>query len=364
MKVEQMMTRELITMESTETLSMAITKMRENGVHSLPLTNDGKYLGLVVYRDIMRRRSIQPRAKVSNFMISTEELSPGEEADSAVQKMHSSGLPTLPVLEKRKLVGILSRFDIAKNVQVIMDVSEIRCLEVKSPDPIYVKSGDSIESAIEEIRGLDEYEVPVGDESGKLVGILRSERVMEQSLGNRQKIQYGQYSSEKIKTRVIVSSMMDPPLSVNDRNSLAQACETMVKGKLNMIPVVDSDQKITGVIAMDDVIDILAKPTEKEGLLVNISGLGVGDDNLYDIAYGLSEKFAQKLGKLFGVTSGILNIHVIRYNTEGSTKYSVRTRLTAGKIYMSVNSYNWNFGECISDIYEDYEARLTKHKKR
>ncbi|MCL4342340.1 MAG: CBS domain-containing protein [Candidatus Thermoplasmatota archaeon] len=364
MKVEQMMTRELITLEASEPLSAALTKMRENSIHSLPLIKGGKYQGLVVYRDIMRRRSIQPRAKVASFMITTAELSPDEDGLSAVQKLHSSGLPALPVTDKKKLVGILSRFDIAKYVQEISDVSGIMALEVKTVDPISVNVGDSIENAVEAMRKLDEYEVPVSDDSGKLAGVLRLESIMEMTMADRQRIQYGQYTSEKSKSKVIVSSLMDDPVSVTDRDPLSKACSEMVKLRMHIIPVVDSSQKITGVIGIDDIIDILARPAGKQGLLVTITGLGPGDEDLYDIAYGLSEKFAQKLGKMFGVKSALLNIHVIRYNTEGSTKYSVRTRLTAGKIYMSVNSYDWNFGKCVYEIFEGYEARLIKQKKR
>lgn len=364
MNVEDIMTSEVICLDAEDTLSRAMNKMRENSIHSIPITKDGKYAGMIVYRDLMKRRSIQPKSKVVNFMISTDSLSRGESVESAIQKIHASGLPALPVVEGKKVVGIVSRFDLIKRLDEIMDISRIRNLEVKTSDPIYVEAGESADSAIEKIRDLDEYEVPVGDKDGNLVGILRLERIVEQLIGDREKIPYGQYTSQRVRTKVIVSSIMENPVSVSDSDSVMKTCQIMARERLHMVPVTDVEMKITGVVGVDDIIDIMASGSEKEDLLVNITGLGIGDEDLYDICFGMAEKFAQKLGRNFGVNSGILNIHVIKYKEEGSVKYSVRTRLTAGRIYMSVNSFDWNFGKCLSDIFENYETRLSKIKKR
>ncbi|MCL4314904.1 MAG: CBS domain-containing protein [Candidatus Thermoplasmatota archaeon] len=364
MNVEDIMTEEVISLDAEETMSKAINRMRDNSIHSIPVTSNGKYAGMIVYRDLMKRRSIQPNSKVVNFMISTDTLSKGEAVESAIQKIHSSGLPSLPVVEKNKVVGIVSRFDLIKQLDRIMDISRIRNLEIKTSDPVYVEAEESADSAIEKIRDLDEYEAPVGDREGKLVGILRLERIVEQLMGDREKIPYGQYTSQRVRTKVIVSSIMENPVSVSDSDSVMETCQKMVSERLHMVPVTDRDMKITGVVSIDDIIDILASSHEREGFLVNISGLGIGDEDLYDISYGMAEKFVQKLGRNFGLTSGILNIHVIKYKEEGSVKYSVRTRLTAGRVYMSVNSFDWNFGKCLSDIFENYETRLSKTRRK
>lgn len=366
MKVSDVMvSRNLVTVSNTENVGEAISKMRETGIHQVPVLSGKRYLGMLSYREILRRRSIFPSSKVESVMIKTPKLTPGENLNTAIRLFKETGIPALPVVQKGLLVGLVSRTDILKNISHIVPAGRVRVSEIMTDDPVLVSEEESLEQAIEKVRGLDESEIPVVNASGILTGVLRVDELTSDALmPGKEKHGRRDWTGNPEKLDVKVDSLMSIPFSVKPTTHIEDVSSTLIENRSHMVPVTDDAGRVIGVVDVYDIINAIEAGRKREGVLIQVSGLGPYDDDLYDIIYFEAEKFLSRIAKLAGIKSGTFNVHVAKYHSEGRIKYSVRTKLFGGSINMSVSDYDWNFGKCVARILETYENRLKKLREK
>ncbi len=363
-KASEILTQKVLTVDHEATLSEAMGKMIENRIHTLPVMDGKKYIGMASYREILRRKSVNPKSKIVNFSVPSPGVEENTPIEDIVRTLRDSGLRAVPVLRKGAITGIISRTDILRRIDDIMDASAIRCRDMMSTNPMSVRMDDGIEKAQEIFKTLDVTELPVVNDSGKVEGILRIADISPEILGGREKISYGQVTGSKHSPTAKASSLMSIAVTADENDSLSACSKKMVENKLHVIPVSDRNGKLVGVIENSDIIDFIAGQYSQGGLLISVSGLESDEESLLDATFFLGDKFVQKFARLTGHRNGTLNIHVIKYNTEGEIKYSVRTRLLSGNITMSIDSFDWNYAKCLSEIFDVYEKRLKKTLKK
>ena len=92
--------------------------MHEHGIRRLPVTVDGKLVGMIVEHDIekaMRRPGVIPQTPVDWIMTKKVITANAEEEITiAVQKLIKYKISGLPVVEGEQLIGIISEMDILK----------------------------------------------------------------------------------------------------------------------------------------------------------------------------------------------------------------------------------------------------------
>lgn len=117
-RVGDFMTHELVTLQEGDDLALAEQTLRLGGVRHLPVVRDGKLVGLVTNRDLLRAAiSHAPRAtKISDVM--TRDLTIAAPTTSLVQAarvMLDRKFGCLPVCEPDgKLVGIITESDFVR----------------------------------------------------------------------------------------------------------------------------------------------------------------------------------------------------------------------------------------------------------
>lgn len=370
MIVKEIMTTQPVVIDiRSATISDAMEKMRGVDVHQIPAVNGKKYIGMLNYREIMRRRSLQLSAKAENYIISSPSLSPEDDVGDVIRLIIDTGLSAFPVLSKGKLLGIVSRSDVIQNMEKVIGTRDLRNRQIMSTEPIIVREDDDVEDAAIKMRGLEETEIPVVDHQQKLSGILRLDDIAADTF-KRQKQSIrgtgdpaGDRTGDMVKVRVTSSSLMDNPAWVFPQDSITKTAEILTERRLHIVPVVDDEMKIEGIVGISDIIDALDE-REKEGMLIVVSGLDPDERDVYDITYAMASKFLIRFSKITGLSHGKLNIHVAKYQTEGKTKYSVRTKIIAEPLVIGIDHHDWNYGKCLSFIFETYEPRLRKWKTR
>jgi len=144
MLVKDIMTRELITVKSTETIREAMAKSHERRIRHLPVVDEGKLIGIVSDRDL-RYACPSPysgengpcwQIKVKDVMqkkvITAHPLDPVEEA---AKMMLENRVGCLPVLLEDELVGIVTQGDIVMAFAELMGVYKRSSrIEVRVPD--------------------------------------------------------------------------------------------------------------------------------------------------------------------------------------------------------------------------------------
>ena len=114
----EIMTRDLLTVEPSDTLGEAAQKMTERGVGSVVVSDYGRMIGILTERDLLRAvagRIHSSEARVREWMtsdpVTVTEQTPVEEAGRI---MLEHGFRHLPVVDGERPVGIVSIRDLAQ----------------------------------------------------------------------------------------------------------------------------------------------------------------------------------------------------------------------------------------------------------
>lgn len=118
MKVENIMAKNIVSLQSEDTVAHAANLMKEHGVGALPVCNDNKVTGIITDRDIALRsvamgENVQNQS-VKNIMTSNPvTISPNINATEAAEIMSKKQIRRLPVVEDKNIVGMVSLGDIS-----------------------------------------------------------------------------------------------------------------------------------------------------------------------------------------------------------------------------------------------------------
>jgi CBS domain-containing protein len=139
MNIEQIMTRDVITVTPDTSIHEAATLMADHGISGLPVIDgEGRLVGIISEGDlILRQRSRSKRPWWRSFFTDGERLareyrksagttvgevmthpvisiSPVFAVETAASILHARGIRRLPVVRNEKVVGLISRGDLIK----------------------------------------------------------------------------------------------------------------------------------------------------------------------------------------------------------------------------------------------------------
>jgi CBS domain-containing protein len=260
MKIQDIMTPDPLTVTDDAGLDEAMTLMDERDVRHLPVVDAaGEVVGVVSDRDIVGAngwlpwriherldpRSHEPRVR---DVMRPEPVTVTAEDDVllAAGEMLSRTLGCLPVLNGRKLVGIVSDTDLIRAFRK-------RCRERDDDafDPpvsgrmsghaTEVPWSTTIGQALDVCHSAGIRHLPVV-ENGLLVGIL-SDRDLRRALGSRRDLES---PIEEVMSRRV--------FTVEPEDRLSAACDVMLDHKISAVPVV-ADATPVGILTTTDLLD-------------------------------------------------------------------------------------------------------------
>ena len=121
MKVAQVMSSDVASIETRDTLQAAAAKMAEINVGSLPVLRDGRLAGIVTDRDIVVRavaRGAAPDTAIADVMSDgVVTLTPDMSVDQAARLMSDKQIRRLYVVDNDALVGVVSLGDLAVDAE-------------------------------------------------------------------------------------------------------------------------------------------------------------------------------------------------------------------------------------------------------
>ncbi len=138
LKVEDVMVESVITVDVDATVMKAVKIMNENEIGCLVVTRRGRAVGIITERDLLKRvigRSKSPRkTKVKEIM--TKPLIAGQpdmDLEDATRLMFDRKIKKLPVVEGRRLLGLITLTDVARFHPQIIKILKKLSDEVTAP---------------------------------------------------------------------------------------------------------------------------------------------------------------------------------------------------------------------------------------
>lgn len=342
------------TVSSDSRISDVLSVMKSTGYQDIPVVDDGEYTGMVSYSFILRKRSATLDSKVRGSVRNPATLSKTSTIAAVAEMMISTRSRQLPVLEGKKIVGLISRRSVVSEVLESGVLKGIKVHEIMNNPVVHVKSNDLLDTAVQRMIGGDYRTLPVVGSDGKVCGVLGMKEIIEsnwkasRTIGDLQKISAGSKIVENVATTSAVT--------IRWGEDLTSAAGIMVEKGFSSLPVIDSSG-LVGIVTEFDITELISASRERESMYVQISGLEDDDKVEIDAIYEDIGNVVKKISKIY--TPESMTMHVGRYNDDGdSAKYSVTGRLYINGKVIAAKAVQWDLLDAVNEVLRNMESAV------
>ena len=362
LSVRDFMTTQLVTAGPETPVSEILGLMRSHDIHEVPIVDRGALTGVVTLRSVMRRGNLSPAMKAATLATSLPKLAPEDDVRAAAGLVVSTGVRGAPVVEKKKLVGILTRTDLLRAFlqDGTLTTQEVRA--VMTPNPQTVREDETITEARKAMASLEERSLPVVDARGRVSGVIGLKDLRELFARNTERGAPGNPRGEREDIRVEVKGIMRyPPVTAPPETTLKEAADLMLEHGISSVIVTEEGRPV-GIVTKGDLVGLLASTREEDHILVQITGLDEQAD-VYDAIYDAVQKSMKRLAAI--VAPRHLNLHVVQHQAGGdNAKYSLRARLQTDRGLYYQNHHDWDLHAALAGTLQGLEDRIKEEKDR
>jgi len=253
--VGSVMSKDVITICSDETVASAAKIMSENSVSCIVVADNETVVGILTETDFLKRVAEREkdfdRIKAREIMSApVESISPNLSVPDAVRIMDDKHIKRLPILEKKRLVGIVTQTDLVRVVTFYGRWKDVE--EIMSRDVAGIQSKATIVEAAEVMtrRKISCIVVLEGDE---VVGVVTERDLLE-------KVVALQKDPGQIKLEEVMSS---PVTTVSPDYSVFSSSRIMEKMGIRRL-IITEDKRPCGVISQTDILRATKKKLQME----------------------------------------------------------------------------------------------------
>lgn len=359
LQVRDIMSKDIVYVSPEDSVSKIISLIEEYCFREILVLKDKKLEGIVYSKEISRKGIIDPtKAKVNIVMKSPPPaLSPNQDIDEAASMIFKTGLRALPVVEKNKVIGVVSMHDIVEMAAKTKEFRQTTAESIMSASEIATEETD-IGTARILMREKNISRIPVVDKNQKLAGVVTIFDLLK-AVKPRERMDFYSMAAEKETTMDIpVSAVMNTLITTAERStSLNEVVNLMRKDETDGIIVAENNSPI-GVITEKDLLEVYASSLKKKGVYYQISGLTDEDDFAVETVDRMVRDTLQKMSKMFNPLFFFL--HVKKYDKKGKAKYSIRTRFRTDKGVFVSKSYAWDIRDAVNDALAKLERIMIK----
>ena len=276
--VSDIMTSAPIVVEVPGSRNDAINKMVKNGLTGLPVVKaaDGTLVGIVSRRDVFNKFNEDQLSLIMKKDIKT--INPDSTIEEAAEIFSRYRIHRLPVVEKGKLVGIITPTDLLdvvvkkKSTVTTEDVTTTTCVTAYEDAPLsYV---------VHAMRISNVPAMPVINAAGKLTGIITDRDLFvdqvkdpkalnelgivdayESLAGVRNVLPLFYTATERSipEDYIVRDYMVKSPVTVFKKTSVSDVAKIMKTRDFGQVPVRDAKDDLVGMVYDVDVISALCR---------------------------------------------------------------------------------------------------------
>ena len=357
--VDSIMSADFPTVSVDDRIADALAVMKQSNYQDVPVVDGSEFVGMVSYASILRKKSVTLDAKVKNLVRNLPTVSKDMEITKIAEMMVSSNCRQLPILNGKKVVGVIERnrlIDIARDIKAL---KEIRVWEIMSNPVESVKANDLMDDALELMIREDYRTIPVVNDANNVIGIVGMREIIDnnwkkenKTIGDLEKSARSQITVESIATTSAKTISWDA--------DVAEAVDIMVENRFSTLPVVEG-KDLVGIITEYDILELISACRERDMLFVQISGLEDDEKDYVDAIYADIEAMVAKVSKIYKPES--FTMHVSRYNdTGGNFKYSISARLFINGTAIISKEVGWDLTKTAADLITKMEDQVVNMK--
>jgi len=157
-------------------------------------------------------------------------------------KMKELRIRDAPVVDDdNRIIGVVSyRGILMKGVG-----RDAKVQSVMDP-PFYIYENADVNNAINNIVTWKVREIPIINREGIVIGIVSRDNLLRHLI-----------ESNKVPRANVTTVMSKPVITINEKESIARARWLMLKSGISRLPVVDSVNRVVGVITLSDIVERL-----------------------------------------------------------------------------------------------------------
>lgn len=240
----EVMSTDVATISSDEMVVTAAQMMSERDISCIVVVDEEKITGILTEADLLHKGAAEGK-NINKMKVSQVMSSPVHCADSNVsvleasRDMESRGIRRLPIIDRGRLVGIITQTDL---IRILMtygmwrDVSEIMTLNVSGVDRKATVAEAARTMATKKISSSAVIE------DGKVVGIFTERDMLKKIIALKK-------DPDHVKVEKVMSS---PVVSVSGDCSVLSASKILEKNKIRKLVVID-DGQLRGILSQTDI---------------------------------------------------------------------------------------------------------------
>jgi CBS domain-containing protein len=259
MKVKDVMTTEVITVDKDVDLNHVLTLMKKHDITKIPVLEEKQLVGMVTDNIIayklgsIRKKGV-PASRLHASSVTDKNIeciSSDTEVKTILKKVGKPGPTMLCITDNKHLLGVITKADLLHMVESKKPVREImnkKILTVSSEDRIIHARRIMVDEKIARLPVVDK---------GKLVGMISDNELAFAFANVKKSISLGR-QKHRLDEFLVKDAMKAPAVWTQPNTTAKQAAEIMLKYNVGALPIIEND-KIIGIISRTDLLNTISR---------------------------------------------------------------------------------------------------------
>ena len=254
MKIKDIMATDIISVDKDVNLKYVLKLMKKHDVTKIPVVEDKKLIGMITDNNIAfklgskRKRGV-PASRLHASSVTEKDVeivSPNMYVKTILRKVGEPGPTMIMVMEKDKLVGVVTKADLLPLVKSNKKLKDImrRKLHVVCPD-------DRVIHARRLMIDKNIARLPVVN-YGKLVGIISGTEIVFALANLKRSFPLGR-QKHQLDELLVEDTMKKPVIWSEPGMTVAEAAKIMMKKNVGALPLIKNNT-IVGIVTRTDLL--------------------------------------------------------------------------------------------------------------
>jgi len=259
MKVKDVMTKNVITVDKDINLKHVLDLMKKNEITKIPVVEDKKFIGLITDNNIayklgsIRKKGI-PASRLHASSVTDKNIQPilpDTEIKTILKQVGKPGPTMLCIVENEKLLGVITKADLLPLVK-----SKKRIKEIMRKDLHIVSSDDRVIHARRIMIDQDVARLPVVD-NGKLVGIISDNEIVFALAKLKRSFPLGR-QKHRLDELLVEDVMKTHVIWTEPKMTAEEAAKIMIKKNIGVLPLIENG-KLIGIVSRTDILNTIPR---------------------------------------------------------------------------------------------------------